>query len=80
MFTNVVKESQPSDRQENGVPVEPVPSAETHVEPVAEAPEPAKPSLVQDELDARLQQLVTSASGVGSTRGEVSGLLLSYSL
>jgi hypothetical protein len=37
-----------------------------------EAPEPAKPSLIEDELDARLQQLVTSASGVGSTRGEVS--------
>lgn len=36
-----------------------------------ERAEPVKASLVEDALDERLQQLVTVASGVGSTRGEV---------
>ncbi|KAI5453121.1 hypothetical protein NCC49_006149 [Naganishia albida] len=73
LFTYVkrlFKESQPSVKEDDDLPVESAASDEKHAEPAIEALETAKPSLVEDELDARLQQLVTSASGVGSTRGE----------
>lgn len=72
VHSDTVKESQPSVKEDDDLPVESAASDEKHAEPAIEALETAKPSLVEDELDARLQQLVTSASGVGSTRGEVS--------
>ncbi|KAJ9121720.1 hypothetical protein QFC22_002341 [Naganishia vaughanmartiniae] len=57
--------------REDGIPSEPAPPYERGAKPTAEVvTEAPAPSLIEDELDQRLQQLVTSASGVGSARGE----------
>lgn len=57
---------------DDGIPSEPAPPYEQGAKAAPEVvPEAATPSLIEDELDEQLQRLVTSASGVGSARGEV---------
>ncbi|KAJ9096595.1 hypothetical protein QFC19_007128 [Naganishia cerealis] len=58
-------------REVDEIPSEPAPPYDQAVEATpGTIPETPTPSLVEDELDVQLQQLVKSASGVGAARGE----------